>query len=197
MCEGRGTGGVSLREGWGLRTRALRGALAAIAWLGLTAPAATVAQTPHTVEPGESLWSIAVVNGISADELAAANGLPADAPLVAGEAIQIPPAPSSTGSAGGGSGACTWHCASSLHPHPTDEVVSPEQVGEIAASYGMSPSLVQAMANVESGFDNSAVSTSDARGVMQIIPSTWDYIEEELTGHRLDPRRPPPTSRRA
>jgi N-acetylmuramoyl-L-alanine amidase len=157
-----------------------------VALLVLAAPAATVAQTPHTIEPGESLWSIAAVNGISADELAAANGLPANAPLVAGEAIQIPPAASSTGNAGVGSGACTWHCASALHPHPTDEVVSPEQVGEIAARYGMSPSLVQGMAQQESGFDNSAVSSAGARGVMQIIPSTWEFIEDELVGHPLD-----------
>jgi N-acetylmuramoyl-L-alanine amidase len=143
-------------------------------------PSVANAQVPHTVQPGESLWSIAAANGLGVDELAAANGLPSDAGLIAGSTVQIP---ASTA----GSGQCVWDCASTVHPHPTDETVTPEQVGAIAAKYGMSTALVQSIASNESAFDNSLVSSAGARGVMQIIPDTWEYIDEQLVAEPLDP----------
>jgi soluble lytic murein transglycosylase-like protein len=86
-----------------------------------------------------------------------------------------------------GSGQCVWHCDSSNHPHPTDEIVSSEQVGSIAGEYGMSAPLVQSIASNESSFSNSVVSGAGARGVMQIIPDTWDFIEDQLAEQPLDP----------
>jgi N-acetylmuramoyl-L-alanine amidase len=122
------------------------------------------------------------VNGLGVEELAAANGLPADALLVSGATIQIPPAASvPTGTGVSGTGACVWHCGSTVHPHPTDEVVSSGAVAEEASKYEMSPSLVQSIGWEESGFNNSVVSPASARGVMQIIPDTWDFVNEQLT----------------
>ncbi|HEX2126245.1 MAG TPA: transglycosylase SLT domain-containing protein [Thermoleophilaceae bacterium] len=155
----------------------------------LLAASATAAegQVPHTVQPGESLWSIAAANGLSADELAAANGLSSEAGLIAGTTVLIPPASASTPPAASGTGECVWDCASSAHPHPTDETVTPEQVGAIAAKYGMSPALVQSIAWNESAFDNSLVSSAGARGVMQIIPDTWEFVDGQLVTEPLDP----------
>ena len=165
-----------------------------MALLIAVSPVPAHGQVPHTVEPGESLWSIAAEDGLTVDELAAANGLSPDASLVAGTTLLIPPAsdPASpalaTGvSATSGSGACVWDCASTDHPHPTDEVVTPEQVGSIAAEYGMSAPLVQSIAWNESAFNNAAVSSAEARGVMQIIPDTWNFVTEQLTEQPLDP----------
>ena len=45
----------------------------------------------------------------------------------------------------------------------------------------MSPSLAAAIAWQESGFNNDLVSSADARGVMQILPGTWDWIQRTLT----------------
>jgi LysM repeat protein len=143
------------------------------------------AQVPHTVEPGESLWSIAAQNGLSVDAVAAANGLSPDAGLLAGATVLIPP-PAAPASAVSGSGECVWDCASSEHPHPTDEAVSAAQVASIAAQYGMSSSLVQSIAWNESAFSNAAVSSADARGVMQIIPDTWNFVDQQLAGEPLD-----------
>jgi hypothetical protein len=155
----------------------------AIALLVAVRAVAADAQVPHTVLPGETLWSIAQQDGLTVDELAAANGLSPDAMLVAGETILIPPAaPDVTGS-----GQCTWDCASPVHPHPTDEYVSPGQVGSIAGEYGMSASLVQSIASNESAFSNAAVSEAGARGVMQIIPDTWSFIDQYLAEQPLDP----------
>ena len=45
---------------------------------------------PHTVQPGETLWSIAAANNFTTRSLAAANGLSEDAQVVVGTTIQIP-----------------------------------------------------------------------------------------------------------
>jgi N-acetylmuramoyl-L-alanine amidase len=152
---------------------------------GVTAISAE-AQVAHTVEPGESLWSIAAQNGLGVDELAAANGLPPDASLVAGATVVVPPV-SAPGSAASGSGECVWGCVSSEHPHPTDETVAASEVGSIAAQYGMSSSLVESIAWNESAFSNAVVSDANARGVMQIIPDTWNFIDAQLADRPLDP----------
>jgi Transglycosylase SLT domain/LysM domain len=153
-------------------------ALVAALSIAVSAPAAQ-GQVPHTVEPGESLWSIAAEDGLTVEELAAANGLSPDAWLVAGTTLLIPPS--------SGTGACVWECTSTVHPHPTAEVVTPGQVGSIAAEYGMSAPLVQSIAWNESAFDNAAVSSAGARGVMQIMPDTWDFITGQLAEQPLDP----------
>lgn len=173
-----------------MTVRTVRVLCSAITLLTVLSPTVAQSQVPHTVEPGESLWSIAAVDGLTVEELAAANGLSPDATLVAGDTILIPPAATagvSGTSAVTGTGQCTWHCASPAHPHPTDESVTPEQVGSIAGEYGMSAPLVQSIASNESSFSNAAVSEAGARGVMQIIPDTWSYIDEYLAEQPLDP----------
>src|SRR5437764_2276430 len=45
---------------------------------------------PHVVQPGETLWGIAASNNFTTRALAAANGLPEDASVVAGTTIKIP-----------------------------------------------------------------------------------------------------------
>ena len=62
--------------------------LVAAACLAVTAPAQ--ASVAHTVEPGETLWSIAAASNLTTRTLAAANGLPDDAQVVVGSTIQVP-----------------------------------------------------------------------------------------------------------
>src|SRR5438105_3858522 len=57
----------------------------------LAAPSAASADFAHTVLPGESLSSVAAADGLTVSQLAAANGLPADAPLLLGSTVMIPP----------------------------------------------------------------------------------------------------------
>jgi soluble lytic murein transglycosylase-like protein len=40
--------------------------------------------------------------------------------------------------------------------------------------------LAEAIAGQESGFNNDLVSSADARGVMQILPGTWQWIQHSL-----------------
>ena len=51
--------------------------------------------------------------------------------------------------------------------------------------YGVDPRLVRAIAWWESGFNNSLVSAAGARGVMQVTPATWSYVELVLVGHHI------------
>ena len=46
--------------------------------------------TTHTVQPGETMWSIAAANGFTTRTVAVFNNLSEDSPLVAGQTIQIP-----------------------------------------------------------------------------------------------------------
>lgn len=54
-----------------------------------------------------------------------------------------------------------------------------------AAHYGVDVHLVRALAWMESGYNNSLVSPAGARGIMQLLPSTWSYVTEVLIGHRV------------
>jgi hypothetical protein len=52
-------------------------------------------------------------------------------------------------------------------------------------TYGVDPRLVRAVAYWESGLNNSVVSRAGARGVMQITPQTWNYVETVLVGRQI------------
>jgi LysM repeat protein len=74
------------------------GTLASSATSTATSSSST-SSTSHTVQPGESLSSVAAANGISAATLAADNGLSSDAMLITGEQIAIPAPSGATTSA--------------------------------------------------------------------------------------------------
>jgi peptidoglycan hydrolase-like protein with peptidoglycan-binding domain len=54
-----------------------------------------------------------------------------------------------------------------------------------AATYGVDARLVRALAWMESGYQTNLTSSVGAWGVMQIIPSTWDYVEDVLAGQKI------------
>jgi LysM repeat protein len=54
-----------------------------------------------------------------------------------------------------------------------------------AAHYGVSVHLVRALAWMESGYNNNLVSPVGARGIMQLLPSTFRFAESVLIGHQL------------
>jgi LysM repeat protein len=142
--------------------------------------ASGVSAGAYVVQPGDTLSAIAARAGVSVAELAAANGIDPNGPLLAGAALQL------SGSGGGGGTAATQPVGTAAQgspvapPYPTSQTVSPSQVGSIAAANGVPPSLADAIAYQESGFNNDTVSTADARGVMQILPGTWDWIQRTL-----------------
>jgi LysM repeat protein len=147
------------------------------------APAATGAPAPmggYTVRYGETLSSIAARSGISVGRLAWMNGLDPSRPLLAGTALKLP-----TGAAAPASSPPS--VVPAANPQPTNERVSVATVNQIAADHGVSPSLANAIAQQESGHNNALVSSANARGVMQILPGTWDYVERSIAGRQLNP----------
>jgi soluble lytic murein transglycosylase-like protein len=72
----------------------------------------------------------------------------------------------------------------SAAPEPTPTRVGASTVQSVAAANGVSPSLAAAIAWQESGFNNAMVSGANARGVMQVMPGTWNYVQQNLLGGR-------------
>ena len=54
-----------------------------------------------------------------------------------------------------------------------------------ASSYGVDRPLVRALAWMESGYQSNLTSSVGAWGVMQILPSTWTYVETVLIGRKV------------
>jgi LysM repeat protein len=138
----------------------------------------------YVVVPGDTLSAIAARAGVSVASLAAANGIDPSAPLLAGSTLQLTGSP---GAASPSASAATQPVGAAAQgsvsgaPYPTPETVTASQIGSIAGANGVSPSLAAAIGWQESGFNNDLVSSADARGVMQILPGTWDWIQRTLT----------------
>jgi LysM repeat protein len=138
----------------------------------------------YVVQPGDTLSAIAARAGTSVAELAAANGIDPNAPLLSGSALKLSgasPEPTQSGTSSA-EAAQAAEGSSGAPPYPTAETVSASEVGAIAAENGVPPSLAEAIAYQESGFNNDLTSSADARGVMQIMPETWSWIGRELAG---------------
>ena len=154
-------------------------------------PATTAAPQPmggYTVRPGDTLSSIAASSGISISQLTWMNGLDASAPLLSGTVLKLPT----------GAPLASQQQAAPQQPQVVPDAapnaapgfVSSGDIGGVASSHGVSPSLAAAVAWQESGFNNGVVSSANARGVMQILPGTWSWVQDNLAEGSLDPSSP-------
>ena len=143
-------------------------------------------QGAYKVRAGDTLGNLAAQEGVSAQAMAAMNGLDPNGVLLEGTVIKLPsgaPAP-----AGASTPAPAKTIVPNAAPAATPGRVSAADVQSIAALHGVSPSLAAAIAWQESGFNNGMVSGANARGVMQVMPGTWDYVQQNLAGsQQLDP----------
>jgi N-acetylmuramoyl-L-alanine amidase len=156
---------------------------------GTSAPAASSGGAPHvqgayTVRPGDTLSALAAGAGVSMSDMAAMNGLDPDGVLVAGTVIKLPGGAPTPARAAEPAPAPVVPAA---NPAPTAARLGAADVQAVAAQYGVSPSLAAAIAWQESGFNNAMVSAANARGVMQVMPGTWDYVQQNLAQRQLDP----------
>jgi hypothetical protein len=115
----------------------------------LLSAAVALAAAPHTVEPGEDLWSIAFANNLTTRTVAVYNGVPEDAQLPTGTTIYVPTVQEgadalATGTpgvdppatpAGGGSAAATDTGGSSTADAATASSETPA-LGDIPSPYG-------------------------------------------------------------
>jgi LysM repeat protein len=150
----------------------------------------------YVVQAGDTLSAIAARAGESVNALAAANGLDPNKFLITGTVLSVA---SGSGQAVDVSMSSADSSAATSQPvgapaqgvptdppYPTPERVTASEVGSVAAANGVPSSLADAIAWQESGFNNDLVSSADARGVMQILPGTWEWIQ-----HSLDTGGPP------
>ncbi len=143
----------------------------------------------YIVRRGDTLSAIAARNGVSARQVAWMNGLSTAQPLLAGTALKLPTgSPSATPVARTASVSATpVRAVAHAAPYATGNRLTSTQIGSIAVNQGVPSSLASAVAWQESGFNNGAVSSANARGVMQVMPGTWDYVQRNLTSRTLNP----------
>jgi LysM repeat protein len=171
----------------------LSGASSAAAPAGTAVPVSLTTTTSsgsaYVVQPGDTLTAIAARAGLSTGSLAAANGLDPNGVLVSGTVLHLSGSPASVASSATSQPVGAVAEGSPTDPpYPTPERVTSGQVGSIAAANGVPAALADAIAWQESGFNNDLVSSADARGVMQILPGTWQWIQHSLdTGAPLAP----------
>jgi LysM repeat protein len=125
----------------------------------------------HVVRSGESLSSIARRYHTSVAKLARLNHLDPSHFLLIGTRLKLP------------------HLRQVKATHVAYRTQSVASVRGLldhwAAQYGVSVHLVRALAWMESGYNNALVSSVGARGIMQLLPSTFRFAETVLVGHRL------------
>jgi len=111
----------------------------------LLASSSAAAAAPHTVQPGETLWSIAFANNLTTRTVAVYNGVPQDAQLAVGQTVYVPTvdegaAALASGEPGvdppAGSGAGGADSADSAGTTDTADVPEAE-LGDIPSPYGV------------------------------------------------------------
>ena len=134
----------------------------------------------YTVQDGDTLSRIASRLNVTTGALAAANGIENWDLIVVGSTLNVPGIPGEE--------------AVAEIEHPFTPLAFPEQpydpeieslLEEFSYAYGVDPRLVKALATVESGWNQYAVSWAGAQGVMQIMPGTGLWLEEAVFGYEL------------
>jgi hypothetical protein len=130
----------------------------------------------HVVHAGESLSSIARRYRTTVAKLARLNHLDPSQVLLIGTKLRIP-----------GPSASPHHVVTAKRvAYRTSSVASVRALlDRWALHYGVSVHLVRALAWMESGYNNALVSSVGARGIMQLLPTTFRFAESVLIGHRL------------
>jgi LysM repeat protein len=140
-------------------------------------PAAPSGTESYTIQPGDTLSWIANHYGVPMELIQQANGIENPGLIIAGHTLTIPvstpePTPAPLPKL-------------QFPPRPDDPEIE-AIIDEFAAAYGVSPGLVKAVATVESGWHQGAVSSTNARGVMQIMPGTAEWLENGVFGYPLN-----------
>jgi N-acetylmuramoyl-L-alanine amidase len=136
----------------------------------------------YTVRLGDTLSALAARSRISVGAIAAMNGLDPEGVLLAGTALKMP-----TGSPVSAQPSPAPTAAPAAAPVATPARVSSADIAAVASRNGVPASLAAAIAWQESGFNNAMVSAANARGVMQVMPGTWDWVQANRARRQLDP----------
>jgi peptidoglycan hydrolase-like protein with peptidoglycan-binding domain len=133
----------------------------------------------YVVQPGDSLTGIAQHFGIGLSSLAHVNRLDPAHTLLIGTKLTVP----------------VTNAAPTVETGLTSPAPAPaltatpatvrDQLDLWSNRLGVSASLVRALAWMESGYQPNVVSDVGARGVLQTLPETRDWVEQVLLGHAV------------
>ena len=140
----------------------------------------------YVVRAGDTLSGLAAQTGVPTAQMAYMNGLAPDAHLLTGTVIKLPigaPAPARADAP-----VPATRVVPAASPTPTPARLGSEEIKRIAAEHGAPGALAVAIAWQESGFNNAMVSSANARGIMQVMPGTWDWVNRNLAPAPLDPQ---------
>jgi LysM repeat protein len=147
-----------------------------------TAPAAASSTARiHVVAAGETLTSIARHYGVTIAAIVAANGIANPSRIYAGQRLTI-------GSAGKASAPTTAARASRPPIPPAMAAIMAERdharrvIAEEAARFDVPAALALAVAWQESGWRQKVVSHVGAIGIMQLLPTTADWVGQAMLG---------------
>jgi LysM repeat protein len=144
---------------------------------------APTTEVTYTIEDGDTLTHIADHFGVPIEEIASANGIEDWGYIISGHTLVIPgvtvaPAPAPV--------------FVSNTPFPLqfpDKPYDPDieaMIEEFSYEYGVNPNTVKALATIESGWCQCALSWAGAQGVMQIMPGTAQWLEQNVFGYELN-----------
>lgn len=138
----------------------------------------------YVVRPGDTASSLAVRFHAWTAELIAHNHLGASGMLRVGQRIVIPVVRKNNAEENGGKAG-----SSSMWQHPDrDREKVRRVVAGAARNHGVDPQLALAISWQESGWQMGVVSSANAIGAMQVLPSTARWMEQ-YAGRPLDLRR--------
>ena len=141
------------------------------------APAAQAAHI-HTVRAGEHLTGISRRYGVTIAAIAKANRLADPGRIFAGQQLTIPGT------------AAAKPAAPAMPPTMAVLVAQRDAVRQViveeANRFGVSPALALAVAWQESGWQQKVVSSAGAIGVMQLLPTTSEWVGEAMLGSAVD-----------
>ena len=123
----------------------------------------------HVVHAGESFFSIAALYRVSPWQLARKNGIPLTRVIVPGQRLVLPVGARRPAAVASG-------------PDVSRDTVR-AALDYWARMYGVDRQLARALAWMESGFQESVVSSVGAVGVMQLLPETWAFVDAVLLRH--------------
>lgn len=141
-------------------------------------------QTTYTIQDGDTLSAIADEYGVSIDDLVAANGIEDAGFIVAGHTLVIPgrevsaPAPEPV--------FVSYTPPPLQFPPKPDDPDIEAMIEEFSYEDGVNPNTVKALATIESGWCQCALSWAGAEGVMQIMPGTAQWLEQNVFGYEMN-----------
>lgn len=143
----------------------------------------------YVVQPGDTLWGVAKRYGVSVSALAGANGLSNPDMVRDGRTLTIPGQSGSSSSAVPAVSAASYGgdgIPARLRNEPGRYASYAPLFEHWAAHYGVSLSLLKGLCWLESGWQQSVVSSTGAIGICQLMPQTTSFLSS-MIGAQMNP----------